>query len=314
MGDLGGLKDLLSIESPPLSPSPPIGQSAEQAFASDGERGSVQSPLLTPKVSDIAKECVPVVEVPTTEVLNCNFTLTFLEVLRLVLEVLSPASIDKLCWAVRGEDSHTDQRIAMLDFVESELTYCEFQRLLLRISERKTSDLQPTGEFPLHRRLEGFLKHIFLPSLDKPYALPKKEEEVKDEPPPVVNIEPVETVPSPQPPKSPVAAETSKSTERPNSNSKAAESKKGASRTASKKPTEKLASQKAAETPAPEPPKDQPVASETEVQPVVEEVVEEVRKFEIWQGFEGSDLHEQEEMGALRAWPDDYESSVANWD
>jgi len=270
MADLGGLKGLLSAESPwpgdgqqdlategtslveVEKKTAPIPSNSPAPLALDAARGADVADTTPPAAQQNASA-----EHPATDVLNCNFTLTMLEVLRLALEVLSPTSIEKLCWAVRGDDSPMDQRVAILDFVESELSFCEFQRLLLRISERKTKDLARSSDMPLHRRLEGFLKHVFLPSLEKPYELPKKEDCE-------VSTAQVDT---------------------------------------SRQPLDGTDDSK-----------DQQVVSDMEIQQTREEVVQDVHKFEIWQGFEGSDLHEQEEMGALRVWPEEYESRIADWE
>merc|ERR1712216_685464 len=66
-----------------------------------------------------------------------------------------------------GEDVQVEDVIGIVDFLESELTFCEFQRLLLRISEEKTQGIDPdlAWRLPTHRRLEGFLMHVFLPSV-----------------------------------------------------------------------------------------------------------------------------------------------------
>jgi hypothetical protein len=120
-----------------------------------------------------------VVEASDSEVLACNFSLSIAEVLQLICEVSSPDSTQKLCWAEKGEDSKKEERIAILDFVETELAFCEFQRLLLRISECKTRALDPEVAFrlPIHRRLQGFLRHVLLPGLE-----PKRASKTESQP------------------------------------------------------------------------------------------------------------------------------------
>merc|ERR1712054_7990 len=109
-------------------------------------------------------------EASPAEVSACDFKLTVEEVLKFLCEVSSPDSVTKLCWEINYEDVQVEDGIAMLDFLESELTFCEFQRLLLRISEEKTHGINPdlAWRLPTHRRLEGFLMHVFLPSVANP--------------------------------------------------------------------------------------------------------------------------------------------------
>jgi len=110
-----------------------------------------------------------------SDVLACDFTLTVVEALRLAGEVLSPQSLAKLCWAVSGEESPRDERVALLDYVETEISYPEFVRFLLRLAETKTQQLEPSiaVRLPLQRRFQGFLRHVFVPSLENPYTPPE---------------------------------------------------------------------------------------------------------------------------------------------
>jgi hypothetical protein len=105
---------------------------------------------------------------------QCDFTLTPLQAIRILLEVASPGSVKALRWQldpIRALAS--DETIGLLEFMESELVFTEFVRLLIRIS-----DLGTRKDIPLCERLtpparfEGFVRHVFLPALRKPYVPP----------------------------------------------------------------------------------------------------------------------------------------------
>lgn len=137
----------------------------------------------TSAAEDEAAAPAPPPEAPTTEVLSCDFTLTVLEALHLAGEVLTPSSLTNLCWALPGEEAPKTERVALLDYVETEMTYPEFTRLLLRVAECKTQQLDPAvaERLPTHRRLEGFLRHVFMPSLERPYVPPESSSSSADD-------------------------------------------------------------------------------------------------------------------------------------
>jgi len=148
----------------------PRGASSVPASARASARHSVDQPEIesTSAAPMLQIEPEVLVEASPSEVLACDFKLSILEVLKLLSEVASPYSVQKLCWAVDAQDAAQEELIGILDFIESELTFCEFQRLLVRISEEKTQGLDPglAWRLPIHRRLEGFLAHVLLPSLE----------------------------------------------------------------------------------------------------------------------------------------------------
>jgi hypothetical protein len=104
------------------------------------------------------------------EVLQCDFTMGVLEALRFLSELWSPQSRARLCWELLREESPKDERVSLLEFMETELTFVEFSRLILRLVERHTEEAM--SALPLHRRLEGFMRHVFLPALKVPYVPP----------------------------------------------------------------------------------------------------------------------------------------------
>lgn len=113
-------------------------------------------------------DCKPI------DVLKCDFTIGVLELLRLMVEVCSPESVRKIRWFPDIEEKPTEETVALLDFLETEVTFCEFQRLLLRLAERQTAlGPPPCGLMALAQRFEGFLRHVFVPALSAPYLKPE---------------------------------------------------------------------------------------------------------------------------------------------
>lgn len=133
-------------------------------------------------VNDVEGQFASETEWALEEVLRCNFRLAMIEVLRLVTEVLWTESILNLRWNVRGDSSPQEELVSLLDYVETELTFFEFTRLLFRLTERQTQECDPglCARVPIHRRLEAFLLHVFLPSMKAPYSPPVAEEEPVD--------------------------------------------------------------------------------------------------------------------------------------
>jgi hypothetical protein len=243
----------------------PLGQHGSAGYPSQPENSSLVGASQVagdPEVT--ASDAAALAQASAAEVLACDFSLTVIEVLRLLVEVLSPASVQQLCWAVRGKESAQDGCVAVLDFVETEMAFCEFQRFLLRVSEQKTLEID-AQQLSMSQRLEGFLKHVFLPALDDRYKGPKlipPEEETEDAEPASAVAEDADIVTE-----SPIAPEEGK---------------------------------EEAESPDNVPQADKPSSLES-------------RLFDLWQGFEGTDLHAQEELYALRAWPAGYEKAVLSW-
>merc|ERR1719424_2153483 len=67
---------------------------------------------------------------------NCDFSVTPLQALRLLLEVASPGSVKALYWHLDpARVSINHETIGILEFMESELIFTEFVRLLIRMSD-----------------------------------------------------------------------------------------------------------------------------------------------------------------------------------
>jgi len=240
---------------------------------------------LAPRLAEVGEHLVipgPVMDFSTpayepadlSEVLACDFKVTILEVLKLLSEVSSPHSVENLRWALRGEDLAQEELIGILDFVESELTFVEFQRLLLRIVEEKTQVLDPdiAGRLPSHRRLQGFLDLVLMPALNR-HGTAKSKPEAKQ-----------------------IATEgdVSGATEvRP-------EDREGNKETVVSDDNEDKGDDK-------EPPAVEPAIEASGPQSP------QARLFGLWRGFDDGDLECLEEDVAPRVWPEDFEQSVGSW-
>lgn len=117
---------------------------------------------------------------------RCDFTVTARRALQLVIEVTSSQSVRALAWQLDSSDYHAmSERISLLEYMEMELVYSEFLRILVRIADLGTRrDLPLCDRLPLHTRFEGFLRYVFLPSLCNQYVPPRpplKEEKARDE-------------------------------------------------------------------------------------------------------------------------------------
>lgn len=110
------------------------------------------------------------------EVSSFDFRLSYLDVLRIVLEVHHQECQSQLRWSLGKASSTSEDYVALLEFLESELTFQEFQRLLLQIAVGRVQ--KATSQAPLHHRLEAFMRHVFLPSLKQPYLPPAAVEVV----------------------------------------------------------------------------------------------------------------------------------------
>jgi len=121
---------------------------------------------------------------------RCDFAMTPLEVFRTLAETLAPRCLHGICYEIGGlglgppEKSPpafaseeptervqwmslpTDEQFPMLEYVETDLVYAEFLRLLLQMMERGMRPFPATVErTALPRRFHAFLQHVLLPAL-----------------------------------------------------------------------------------------------------------------------------------------------------
>eukprot|EP00928_Gymnodinium_smaydae_P058432 TRINITY_DN4163_c0_g1_i3.p1 TRINITY_DN4163_c0_g1~~TRINITY_DN4163_c0_g1_i3.p1 ORF type:complete len:1144 (+),score=236.26 TRINITY_DN4163_c0_g1_i3:55-3432(+) len=147
----------------PCAAPPPTGAAADGAAASGNDDGA-------PEV---------------------DYTIDWPAVVAILLEVIPTSTIGQLRWSVRGDNPCVQDLVPILDYLETELTFAEFRRLLFRLVEA-ASGLGPaiipqTGSVkaasaaaaaaaaavqPLAERLEQYLEKVFLPALRKPYQSP----------------------------------------------------------------------------------------------------------------------------------------------
>lgn len=112
---------------------------------------------------------------------QCDFSVTPLQAIRMILEVVSPGSVKALYWQLdptRVALSH--EIIALLEFVETELIFTEFARLLIRMSDLGTrKEIAFCERLSPAARFEGFVRHIFFPALRDPYVPPVAVDEIE---------------------------------------------------------------------------------------------------------------------------------------
>eukprot|EP00931_Biecheleriopsis_adriatica_P003594 TRINITY_DN105393_c0_g1_i1.p1 TRINITY_DN105393_c0_g1~~TRINITY_DN105393_c0_g1_i1.p1 ORF type:complete len:1054 (+),score=208.09 TRINITY_DN105393_c0_g1_i1:48-3209(+) len=124
------------------------------------------SPSATPDQGDEAVTD----EDPAEEFLKCDFRVHFHRVLEIITELLQPEVSARIRWSLHREAPL--EHVALLDFLETELTFAEFQRLLLRLAETFSGQTKHAASIRSHECLEMFLQQVFLPSLDTPYVPP----------------------------------------------------------------------------------------------------------------------------------------------
>jgi len=152
-------------------------------------------------------------EIDRDEVQQCDFSLTMLQALRLMAEVVAPNTLPDVHWELRpplpsdfapladGDGSSAtgdavsaatsdenvqmqpqvaplDEQVSVFDYVESEVVFTEFLRVVVQMAELGTKrNLTLTERLPLARRLDLFLWHVFLPLLRTRYTPPPEEDE-----------------------------------------------------------------------------------------------------------------------------------------
>merc|ERR1719313_1496020 len=124
---------------------------------------------------------MPKVEAPNPKhVLKNDLRVNRKEVVGILSEVLSPAH-RPLIRATTEADELPKNCVSLVTYLESEIIFFEFVRLLYRITEERiSSDARPEALGASNKRLtakdkfEGYVTHAFLPSVAKPYVPPEK--------------------------------------------------------------------------------------------------------------------------------------------
>jgi len=184
-------------EVPEAAPSPELVRPPQKASARRREQRT-ETERSTRKAQ--GEELLP--EVSPDSFTQCDPRLTPIEVLNLISEVLSPQGRTELQFDVDpSTTSPVDERVSMFEFAEMEMVFSEFLRLLLRASETcLRSDPLLMERLSPAARLDGFLRHVFLPSLQNPYVAPLP---THDE----LNAEPEEKIDPPAPDPTPAEPE-----------------------------------------------------------------------------------------------------------
>lgn len=169
--DLGFMGNLLELAEADVPAANPGEADASNQQANPEENRPRPETLGSPVCGEPAGAAagnggvLPRTEATTEEVLRCDFRITVFDALRLVVEVMSSRSAANLRWVVPGDS--TDDLVALLDYAETELTTAEFERVLLRVVDFKSElDTELCERLPLHRRYEGFLRHVLVPGLE----------------------------------------------------------------------------------------------------------------------------------------------------
>eukprot|EP00933_Yihiella_yeosuensis_P022746 TRINITY_DN17851_c1_g1_i3.p1 TRINITY_DN17851_c1_g1~~TRINITY_DN17851_c1_g1_i3.p1 ORF type:complete len:967 (-),score=190.86 TRINITY_DN17851_c1_g1_i3:262-2880(-) len=270
LAQLGGLVGLIpnASPSPPPTPGPGAGDATTARISSSNGFGALSeaekhspSPTFDPAADAEAVE----------EFHRCNFQADFLQILEVVTEVYQPVDSARICWAVdRNSES---EELALLDFLETEITFIEFQRLLLRISQVRFHLADIGKPISAHACLEGFLSKVFLPSLKQPYQPPVSQQQ---------QAEKIERLPSAEGAASGTADE------------------EGSASAAAEAPAEAEAKDEG----------DGAEAKQDEEERVKTDVVE---TFDFWYGFNECTELEEAVLAAPRKWPDEYSDEVASW-
>jgi hypothetical protein len=103
-----------------------------------------------------------------------------LQVLKLVAEVMSPEALQLVRWQLHpsdGQSSGKDSCLPILEYLESELVFAEFVRLFLQLADLVTHrDADLCTRLSLPKRFEGYLRYVLFPAFRNRYKPPEAEE------------------------------------------------------------------------------------------------------------------------------------------
>lgn len=110
---------------------------------------------------------------------DLDHRVTMLDIIRITSEMISPNSRTDLQWMLDNRELvQADERVSLLDYVETELIFTEFLRFVVGLAELIVQ--WDTEQQSASWRFETFMRKIFLPALKTAYVppvLPKEEEE-----------------------------------------------------------------------------------------------------------------------------------------
>eukprot|EP00930_Biecheleria_cincta_P095731 TRINITY_DN87667_c0_g1_i1.p1 TRINITY_DN87667_c0_g1~~TRINITY_DN87667_c0_g1_i1.p1 ORF type:complete len:1103 (+),score=193.86 TRINITY_DN87667_c0_g1_i1:74-3382(+) len=98
-----------------------------------------------------------------------NLMLDTMDVIRILSQTLSPSGLDNFRWDLESSSEDpppVDERVTILDFMETEVTFAEFTRCIFLLAELTTRrDSKFCRSLPLQERLETWMKSVFLSHL-----------------------------------------------------------------------------------------------------------------------------------------------------
>ncbi|CAJ1378162.1 unnamed protein product [Effrenium voratum] len=106
------------------------------------------------------------VRTPAEDLATINLTIDAIDVIRILAQVLSPASLDLLRWQSEKDEEKQevtafDEHVSILEFVESEVVFAEFMRFLFLMAELTTRrDYKFCRSVSLTTRLDLFLRNV----------------------------------------------------------------------------------------------------------------------------------------------------------
>eukprot|EP00933_Yihiella_yeosuensis_P016347 TRINITY_DN14002_c0_g1_i1.p1 TRINITY_DN14002_c0_g1~~TRINITY_DN14002_c0_g1_i1.p1 ORF type:complete len:1185 (+),score=271.31 TRINITY_DN14002_c0_g1_i1:52-3606(+) len=135
------------------------------------------------KEKESAKDAAAVV---AGELSAMDLAVNAVDVLTIICQSYSPASLETLRWEIIGTDVDeweeakppiVDERITILEFLETELVFAEFLRTLFLIADLTTKrDIKWARGVTIAYRVEGFLRHIVAGHLQHGTCYVPKEE------------------------------------------------------------------------------------------------------------------------------------------
>jgi hypothetical protein len=96
---------------------------------------------------------------------GCDPRVGLLEALSLISNVVSPGSEQQIRMSL-DRNKPNSEVLSLLEYLETELIYAEFERVLMCLATVSTGrDKELCSRLPLARRLDGFFRHVLLPTL-----------------------------------------------------------------------------------------------------------------------------------------------------
>eukprot|EP00930_Biecheleria_cincta_P062712 TRINITY_DN4815_c0_g2_i1.p1 TRINITY_DN4815_c0_g2~~TRINITY_DN4815_c0_g2_i1.p1 ORF type:complete len:1032 (+),score=202.24 TRINITY_DN4815_c0_g2_i1:41-3136(+) len=172
--DLGNLGDLLNLGNDAQGSSPSPGVPSRPSTSLDRKNSNQSHQVGTERqetlllAEGVDDEDLSADALILEDFLKSDFRVTFLRVLATLTEVMQPQHSTRISWILGPGASQ--ELVSLLDFLETELTFTEFQRLLLCMARCPRLEESEERKIPRHVCLENFLEKIFVPALAKPFS------------------------------------------------------------------------------------------------------------------------------------------------